>query len=369
MTRMRWIACALAASAFVALLPAPARAQTASLDAARKRLSQLEGRITSEEESAQRLQRQLRDLGAQVASEQGDLAEIQTNLQQTTGRIMQTRTRLGQLRDQIRTRVRSIYKRGPLEMVGVLLGADSFSSFIRRVSYASKLAERDEALVLEAREQQAELQEILDYQTTLEAQQETTVNRLTRRQELITDVFAEQQGVLAKLAEAKGEALRLVSKLESQLPPAALANIKRVAGKGMTVSYGRWAETFLRTIGAPVVRSNLVVVVAWEASEGTQATWNPLATTMPMPGASVYNSHGVRNYKTMRQGIEASIKTVRRPNHGYEKILDGLEKGADAMVTGKAINKSDWCAGCAGGSYVIGIIPAVEKYYDRYAGE
>jgi hypothetical protein len=83
----------------------------------------------------------------------------------------------------------------------------------------------------------------------------------------------------------------------------------------------------------------------------------------------VYNSHGVRNYKTMRQGIEASIKTLKRPSHGYEKILDSLEKALKAMETGKAINKSDWCRGCTNGSYVIGIIPAVEKYYDRYAGE
>ena len=38
------------------------------------------------------------------------------------------------------------------------------------------------------------------------------------------------------------------------------------------------------------------------------------------------------------------------------------------MDTGRAINQSDWCSGCAGGSYVVGYIPAVEQYYDRYAG-
>ena len=369
LTRHRCIAGAIALAAAVGLQPLPASGQVANLDAARKRLSQLENRIKGEEANAQRLARQLRDLGGQVLEEQGDLTEIRTNLAQTSGRITETQQRLQELRDQIRERARNIYKHGRLEMVNVILGADTFSSFMKRISYASALAERDKALVLESRAQRAKLEEIRAYQTRLESQQHTTVDRLARRHDLITDVFAKQQAVLADLAQTRGQALDLVERLESQLSASELANIKRVAGKGMTVSYGDWAEAFLAAIGAPVVRSNLVAVVAWEASEGTQATWNPLATTMPMPGATVYNSHGVRNYKTMRQGIDASIKTLKRPGHGYEKILDSLEKALKAMETGKAINKSDWCRGCSNGSYVIGIIPAVEKYYDRYAGE
>jgi hypothetical protein len=121
-------------------------------------------------------------------------------------------------------------------------------------------------------------------------------------------------------------------------------------------------------MGAPVTRDNLIAVVAWEASEGTQATWNPLATTMPMPGSTVYNSHGVRNYRSKKQGLKAVQATLARPNYGYDKILDAIERGATAMEIGEAINQSHWCFGCNNGQYVIAIIPAVERYYDRYAG-
>ena len=365
--RLKAVLALLAAAA--SLQPLPAATQETNLDDARKRLTRLENRIKGEEANASRLARQLRDLGSSLTREQGDLTEIRTNLAQTSTRVAQTRSRLDDLRSQIRERARNIYKHGRLEMVGVLLGADTFSAFVRRISYASALAERDKTLVLQMRSQQAKLEQILAYQTRLENVQHTTVDRLARRRDLITDVFAKQQAVLADLAQTRGQALDLVERLESQLSAAELRSIKRVAGRGMTVSYGDWAEAFLAAIGAPVVRDNLVAVVAWEASEGTQATWNPLATTMPMPGATVYNSHGVRNYKTMKQGIDASIKTLSRPGHGYEKILDSLERAPEAMETGKAINASDWCRGCANGSYVIGIIPAVEKYYDRYAGE
>jgi len=37
------------------------------------------------------------------------------------------------------------------------------------------------------------------------------------------------------------------------------------------------------------------------------------------------------------------------------------------MTSARAINASDWCRGCAGGTYVIGMIPKVEANYRTYA--
>lgn len=379
MTHTRRLA-VLATAALVLLVPPGARAatpspsvspaatkgpSTADLSAARERLSKLEEDITAGETGAKRLQTQLRELSFAVSDEQGTLTEIATNLDQTTKKIDITKHRLVELRDQIRARARTLYKRGPTELIGVLLGAESMRQFIGRIAFANTLAEQDEQLVVETRKREGELKAIQAHQQRLRDQQQATVESLRARQDDITDVFARQQLVLARLAKARAEALALIGRLESVL--GGLGSVKRVAGRGMTISYGEWAERFLAAIGAPVVRDNLVAVVAWEASEGTQATWNPLATTMPMPGATVYNDHGVRNYKSLQQGIDAVIETLERPNHGYEKILDRLERGVEAMETGKAINASDWCRGCTNGQYVIGIIPAVEKYYDRYA--
>ncbi|MEX2395290.1 MAG: hypothetical protein WD826_12515, partial [Actinomycetota bacterium] len=340
-----------------------------SLDSARERLKRLEARIEAEEANVHRMQTQIGNLSGEVATEQGDLDEIRKTLGDTNLRISETTARLSDLQSKLQTRARSLYKRGPVQLVGVLLGGNSFSEFSKRVTYAAGVARRDEELVLDMRKKQAELNAVRAAQVKLESDQRRTVDRLENRQDLLIDVFADQQAVLADLADARAEVQELVSQLESQLSPGELASIKRVAGKGMTISYGEWAAAFLERIGAPVIRSNLVAVVAWEASEGTQATWNPLATTMPMDGATIYNSHGVRNYNSMQQGLDASFETLDRPNHGYEAILDSLERGAEAMDTGKAINASDWCRGCTNGQYVIGIIPAVEKYYDRYSGD
>jgi len=137
---------------------------------------------------------------------------------------------------------------------------------------------------------------------------------------------------------------------------------------GSPITYGAWAAKLFATLGDRPSHPNLVVLVAWQAAEGTSASWNPLATTYAMPGATTFNSAGVRNYPSLRVGIRATILTLRAPGHGYEGILSNLAASADPTTTAEAINASDWCRGCAGGGYVIDLVPIVEQYFARYAG-
>ena len=44
-----------------------------------------------------------------------------------------------------------------------------------------------------------------------------------------------------------------------------------------------------------------------------------------------------------------------------------LRASADPVETADAINASGWCHGCAGGQYVIDLVPAVEQYYARFS--
>ena len=97
----------------------------------------------------------------------------------------------------------------------------------------------------------------------------------------------------------------------------------------------------------------MVVLVAWQSAEGTDAAYNPLATTYREPGSTDFNSVGVQNYASLAQGIDAIHKTLEASSHGYEQILAGLAASADPMTTGEAINASDWCHGCTNGQYVI----------------
>jgi hypothetical protein len=157
----------------------------------------------------------------------------------------------------------------------------------------------------------------------------------------------------------------LLAHLAAQLRAEELAAARAALAGGLT--FGNWAKAFLGAIHAPTSRDNLVVMVAWQTQEFTEARWNPLATTYPMPGASTYNGSGVKNYVSLDQGLSATQRTLQQPGFGYESILIDLARSADDMTTADAIRDSAWCRGCTGGEYVVHLIPKVEQYYDSYA--
>ena len=132
----------------------------------------------------------------------------------------------------------------------------------------------------------------------------------------------------------------------------------------------RWARAFLTEIGAPDCAENRVVLVAWQAQEGTTARFNPLATTHAMPGATDFNSVGVKNYLSAAQGLDATRETLVEgaASYGYEPILTSLRSCSDAEATAWYVNASAWCRECAAGAYLTAILPVVRADLRAYAG-
>lgn len=77
------------------------------------------------------------------------------------------------------------------------------------------------------------------------------------------------------------------------------------------LAYADWSESQEKIIG----------LVAQASREDTGALNNPLATTEPAPGASDYNSAGVRNYPSLDAGYAATLATLR---NGYYPQLLGI---------------------------------------------
>ena len=200
------------------------------------------------------------------------------------------------------------------------------------------------------------------------AAKQATLERATeRRGELLRQIessqadllgaFAAQQVALAQLAGQRRDALRDVRAIE-----------RRIARRSGALPFGDWADRFLRYLDAPTCRDNLVVVMAWQANEFTQARWNPLATTHRMRRSTSFNEVGVQNFVSLTQGIRASAETLTggATSYGYQAILDALGRCGDAISTAEAIRASAWCRGCSNGGYVTELVPIVERYFDRY---
>jgi peptidoglycan hydrolase CwlO-like protein len=339
---------------------------SAQLDAARARVHDLESRITASENELSQLKGRLTALEDEVSAGSAALDTTRQRLEVTGARLAATQASLSSLHDRMRDRARNVYMRGPTSLLDVVLGAKTLAQFAARVTYAAAIARQDSNLMLQVRRLKAEVTEQRDAQRQLERSQASQVASLRARQQSVQSTLVETLSTVDDLAHERAQAQILVFQLAGKLG-AELYGLREVAGHGMTITYGEWAQSFLNNLGAPVSRNNLVLMVAWQTAEGTLATWNPLATTYDMPGATVYNSAGVRNYTSKQQGIDATVDTLAVPGHGYGEIVSGLKSSADPMDTAAAVQASDWCNGCANGAYVVGIVPAVEQYYDKYA--
>ena len=137
----------------------------------------------------------------------------------------------------------------------------------------------------------------------------------------------------------------------------------------MSVTREQFADRFLDSIGAPKSRRNRIAMVAWMEGENTEAAFNPLATTLSMPGAGQFNYAGVRNYRNLDDGVEATRRTLTygasRDLYGYAAIYRRLRANAMPRRTLRAVKKSMWGTGEQG----LASLKRVKADYETYANE
>jgi murein DD-endopeptidase MepM/ murein hydrolase activator NlpD len=117
----------------------------------------------------------------------------------------------------------------------------------------------------------------------------------------------------------------------------------------------RWAVDLLRAVGnREPTPATIAFVVAWQAEENTTARFNPLATSQDMPGATLFNSHGVKEYSSYEEGIAATVKTLSYSYTGYADILAGLQTNNPALAL-SGLSSSPWAAEAGYGERVRGL--------------
>jgi peptidoglycan hydrolase CwlO-like protein len=260
------------------------------------------------------------------------LDEVDARLVQARRQLVRSRNELDRQRALVAGRMRTMYKTGEVTWLDVVTSASSLADtetaleFLRRISLQDRheetelqrltgLARRDEAAVEEDRQQAVLAQADLDDQR-----------------------FAVEQKVAERAALLKD----VVAKIKKILSAPEL--LMRAGGEITQVT---WAQAFLKSLGMPITADNVAAVVAWEMAEGghwyNTAYFNPLNTTQSMPGATVFNSVGVKAYTSWVQGLKASVITLR--NGYYGGILDALSRGNDAQAVANAVAASPWGTG------------------------
>ncbi|MBW3628671.1 MAG: peptidoglycan DD-metalloendopeptidase family protein [Gemmatimonadetes bacterium] len=259
-----------------------------------EQIRQERGALTTEakemEARARALTSDMRSVDRQVGSSAAALdalrdqvGERNAQVTQTERDLMVTRDRLGDRRAVLHARLRSIYKRGPLNAVQVLLTADSFGELINRYKYLFLIARHDRQLVKEVAMLEAQLasRERLLHRSLNQLQDEQTERSMMRdelaelrsaQQRVLSTVASRQQAAARRLArlDADERSLRgLLADLErTRVAPAAAGAAPRPADTS-TLTAGD-----LGTLAWPVQGELLYRFGPATQSNGTSIRWN-----------------------------------------------------------------------------------------------
>jgi hypothetical protein len=110
-----------------------------------------------------------------------------------------------------------------------------------------------------------------------------------------------------------------------------------------TTSDDEFYKKVLQCLGAKPTKGNMLFMYAWRQSEGAKAKFNPFNTTKNMPGATRFNSVGVRNYKTMEDGVRATCETIKLGY--YTDIVNGLKNDVGLYELSRMESLKKWGTG------------------------
>jgi hypothetical protein len=115
-----------------------------------------------------------------------------------------------------------------------------------------------------------------------------------------------------------------------------------VSTTGDDVLPDQFGTRLLQKLNLPVTAANLTFLSAWQQAEGGSAD-NPFNTTEDAPGATDFNSVGVKRYPSVAEGLDATAETLT--NGYYGGILTALKEGNDPMAAARALAASPWGTG------------------------
>ena len=292
---------------------------------------------------ARRTRAEMRDLQAELQTVGQRLYEAQVELDAVNQRLWLTRRELARAesalalqQEVLAKRAASLYKSGDFDWLDLLSTIQSFADLDTIRSLQRAIADQDRVVEDEAQRLARESRR-LERRVDDEHEEAILAEQEVQNQKIELD-----QTLAARAAVLRDVTERIKKILASGGLGPALAMAKDGQFNQLT-----WARALLVAMRFPVTADNVAAITAWEMAEGghwyNTAYYNPLNTTQGMPGATVFNSVGVKAYTSWKQGLEATMITLK--NGYYGGILDALRRGNDATAVAAAVGASPWGTG------------------------
>jgi hypothetical protein len=372
--RLRVLALCVAVASVMAGMATSHASTTDRLDQARAELQALSDKVAAQSAAVQDARDRAAAAEARATEASQALIPLTVHRIQLAQRLDDVNAELEASRERFNQAVVDTFVGSPgtvpgMDTVAAVLGAQSLDQLQDQMAFSDAVTrERESAMTRVAALQRRLTQQGSTLDALIEAARVVRTQRDQAQAEQQAALFQEEQA-LQELDTARAEVVALIERLRERLAPQDISDVATALQGENNLSYGDWANAFLRVMGAPRCHSNLVVTIAWQAQEGTQAAWNPLATTRRMEGSTDFNSVGVQNYGSLEQGLQATQETIENgwETYGYGAIIRSMNDCAGPLRTARAIAASRWCYGCANGEYVVGLVPAVQDSFETYA--
>lgn len=101
-----------------------------------------------------------------------------------------------------------------------------------------------------------------------------------------------------------------------------------------TNTFSGWETAVLGGLGVTPTKQDIAWLDAWHLTEESGASFNPLNTTLIEPGATSFNSAGVRNYPSAKVGAQATVSTLE--GSAYTPIVAALRSGDPVLYSVKS---------------------------------
>jgi peptidoglycan hydrolase CwlO-like protein len=335
-TAFRLTAMGAALLALVLVFVAFTAAVTASPAAAAPNLQELQREAKRTRAEMENLQAELQQVGDALIRAQGELDDANQRLQLTRRELARAEADLELQREILAERAASLYKTGDFDWLDILSTIQSLADLDTVQSLQRAIADHDRQAENEAQRLAREARR-LERRVEAERQEAVVAEQRVQNQKIELDqMLVERAAILQDVTK------RIKKILASGGLGAALAMAKNGQFTQLT-----WAKALLVAMRFPVTADNVAAIAAWEMAEGghwyNTAYFNPLNTTQSMPGATVFNSVGVKAYTSWKQGLEATVITMK--NGYYDAIIAALRRGNDASAVAAAVGASPWGTG------------------------
>lgn len=108
------------------------------------------------------------------------------------------------------------------------------------------------------------------------------------------------------------------------------------------ITRGNFAAGVTQGLNAEVTLHTRRALMAINQVEGVAAANNAYNTTLRTSCSTTFNFVGVQNYCSGKEGVNATVRTLKFPNHGYGFVIHALRVNAPATNIVKAWGRSDW---------------------------